>query len=113
VQSFGDLHGDQALANVATASNEPTMSRTNSSARNFELNPALGGGPNVRAGSKGEVVSLPAHVCYWGSARPVVASRESTRFTWDADHSPPRGAVIPLWFNPDAKAQSDWAPMAL
>ena len=26
------------------------MSRTNSSARNFELNPALGGGPNVRFG---------------------------------------------------------------
>jgi hypothetical protein len=59
-------------------------------------------GTKVRVGSKGEVVSIPTHVSYWGSTGPVVASRESTRFTWDADHSPPRGAVIPLWFSPDA-----------
>jgi hypothetical protein len=49
VQSFGDLHGDQALANVETASNEPTDKQNQFvRSKNFELNPALGGGPNVR-----------------------------------------------------------------
>lgn len=42
-------------------------SRTFSSARTFELNPALGGGPNVRFGSIASIPACRHHVRLWGN----------------------------------------------
>jgi hypothetical protein len=47
----------------------------------------------TQPGSKGDLASNPLYVCYEGKTGPVVASRDSTRFTWAARQTPPRGAV--------------------